>query len=68
MTPFVIGTREDVAGFALAGVDGAICNTDDEANRALMELRRDQIAIVSAEFANCAAIARAPMHVILPPR
>ncbi|HUJ13251.1 MAG TPA: V-type ATP synthase subunit F [Thermoanaerobaculia bacterium] len=68
MTPFVIGTRPDVVGFALAGIDGTICATAAEADRALSELTPDHIAIVSPEFAECEQLERAAMYVVLPRR
>jgi hypothetical protein len=38
MRSFVIGTRDDVAGFALAGVQGAVCATREEVESALATL------------------------------
>jgi vacuolar-type H+-ATPase subunit F/Vma7 len=68
MTPFVIGTREDVTGFGLTGVDGIICSNAEEVNRALAQLRSDQIAILSADFAECEKNARTTLVVVLTPR
>ncbi len=76
MTPRVIGTREDVAGFALAGVEGTICATEENARRAWSALRGDEVAIVSATAALSIAdrIAEAeecgtgPLFVVLPAR
>ena len=73
MTPFVIGTREDVVGFALAGVDGVICAGPEEADRALSQLKSNQIAIVSAgiaqeRIAEWEKTGRGPQFVVLPPR
>ena len=67
MTPFVIGTREDVTGFALAGIDGVICSNTEEVNRAIAQLRADQIAILSADFAECEKNARTTLVVVLTP-
>jgi vacuolar-type H+-ATPase subunit F/Vma7 len=50
MTPLVVGTREDVAGFALAGVDGVVCATPGEAGQAIARAGADTLVIVSAEF------------------
>jgi vacuolar-type H+-ATPase subunit F/Vma7 len=68
MTPFVVGTREDVVGFALAGVDGVICSSPDEVNQALSKMRSDQFAILSADFAECEKNARTTLIVVLTPR
>jgi len=35
----VLGDADDVAGFALAGVEGAVCNTRGEVAEALRQLR-----------------------------
>lgn len=51
MTPFVIGTPEDVVGFALAGVDGVVCATSVEAGQAILRADEDTLLIVSAQFA-----------------
>lgn len=51
MRPFVIGTSDDVTGFALAGVDGAICATPDEAHQAIARAGEDALVILSAVFA-----------------
>jgi len=74
MIPLVLGTREDVVGFALAGAGGAICRTAEEVERALGALRGDEIVILSAAAALLAADriaeleknARGPLFVILP--
>lgn len=51
MTPRVIGTRADVAGFALAGVDGTICTTAEDVTRAFAGLTADHMVILSASAA-----------------
>ena len=66
MTPLVVGTREDVAGFALAGVAGVTCTTREEAQQAAARAGADALLIVSAEFAGLAA--REPILVVLPRR
>ena len=66
MTPLVVGTREDVAGFALAGVAGVVCGTRREAEGAIANATADTLVIVSAEFAG--ATARGPLVVHLPER
>jgi vacuolar-type H+-ATPase subunit F/Vma7 len=66
MTPFVIGSREDVAGFALAGIDGVACATRDEADAALARAGADALIIMSAEFVRAAT--SGALIVALPPR
>lgn len=74
MTPLVIGTREDVAGFALAGVGGTICATANDVERAFDKLPADAIVILSPTAAILAAARIAdweksgsgPLFVILP--
>lgn len=66
MKPFVVGTREDVAGFALAGVEGVVCATRDEAAQAIARADDDTLLFVSAELAPVAD--RARLQVILPAR
>jgi vacuolar-type H+-ATPase subunit F/Vma7 len=51
MRPLVVGTREDVAGFALAGIDGVVCTTRQEADQAIVQAGTDTLVIVSAELA-----------------
>ncbi len=51
MRPFVIGTSDDVTGFGLAGVDGTICATPDEARQAMERAGEDALVILSAVFA-----------------
>jgi len=76
MNPLLLGTREDVVGFALAGVAGAICNTADDVERAFSALKGDEIVILSPAAALLASdriaemqkSARGPMFVILPAR
>ena len=51
MTPFVIGTRDDVAGFALAGVKGVVCATREEAGQAIARADAGMLLIISPEFA-----------------
>jgi len=39
VTFFVLGDADDVAGFALAGVEGAVCTTRGEIEEAARQLR-----------------------------
>ena len=64
MKPFVVGTREDVAGFALAGVRGVVCSTREEAEKAIARVDDDTLVIVSAKFADL----QSPILVVLPAR
>ena len=48
MKPLVIGTREYVAGFALAGVEGVVCKTGEEAADAITRAGEDALLILSA--------------------
>jgi vacuolar-type H+-ATPase subunit F/Vma7 len=50
MTPLVIGTREDVAGFALAGIHGVACATREEADQAISRADEGVLLIISPEF------------------
>lgn len=52
MTPLVVGTPEDVAGFALAGIEGVVCRTRDEASQAIAQAGAGSLVLLSAEFAN----------------
>jgi vacuolar-type H+-ATPase subunit F/Vma7 len=64
MTLLVVGTREDVAGFALAGVEGLVCRTREEALQAMERAGDDVLVLVSPEFAPAVG----PFSVVLPPR
>lgn len=64
MKPFVIGTREDVTGFALAGVAGVVCESRDDAKRAIERADRDTLLILSAEC----ACDTSRIHIVLPER
>lgn len=66
MTPLVIGTGEDVAGFALAGIEGVVCGTREEAERAIAQAPPEMLLIVSRELA--AALPRDRLGVALPAR
>jgi vacuolar-type H+-ATPase subunit F/Vma7 len=66
MTPLVVGRREDVAGFALAGIEGVVCATREEAHQAIARAGEGTLVIVSAEFAREAP--RGPLVVALPSR
>jgi vacuolar-type H+-ATPase subunit F/Vma7 len=66
MTPLVVGTPEDVAGFALAGIEGVVCATREEANRAIARAAADTLLIVSPEFAG--ALPRERLGAALPAR
>ena len=59
MRLLVIGTREDVAGFALAGVDGVVCETAAEA---IEKAGEDVLVIVSNEL----VVGGWPLAVALP--
>lgn len=66
MKTFIIGSREDVAGFALAGVDGVVCADGEEARQAIGWADEDTLLIVSSEFASGVEPRR--LFVVLPPR
>ena len=66
MTPLVIGTREDVVGFALAGVEGVLCATREEAGQAIARADANTLLMVSAEFAR--EIPRDRLAIALPAR
>lgn len=47
MKAFLLGTADDVRGFALAGIDGVTCATREEVERAAAELKlRTDVALV----------------------
>ena len=66
MKLLVVGSREDVAGFALAGVGGVVCATRDDAEQAIARADADTLLFVSSEFAQAADPAR--LLVVLPVR
>jgi len=76
MKPLVVGTREDVAGFALAGIEGIVCTTAEEARRALAGAGQDTLVIVSPNLwsdgrfgrraSPMAEAAVAPLSIVLP--
>ena len=66
MTPLVVGTPEDVAGFALAGIEGVGCTTREEADRAIARAAADTLLIVSPEFNR--ALPRERLGAALPAR
>lgn len=66
MTPLVVGTPEDVAGFALAGIEGVVCTTREEADRAIAGAAEGTLLIVSPEFAG--ALPRERLGAALPAR
>ena len=66
MKPFVIGTREDVVGFTLAGVEGVVCANREEAGQAISRADEDTLLMVSAEFAR--EIPRDRLAIALPAR
>lgn len=68
MTPFVIGSRDDVAGFALAGVAGAQCASREEIEAALERAGGDAIVIFSASLAPLVPPRLGVLHVVLPER
>ena len=51
MKLLVVGTPEDVTGFALAGVEGVVCTNRDEARQAIANADADTLVLVSAEHA-----------------
>ena len=66
MKPLVVGTPEDVAGFALAGIEGVVCMTREEAERAIAGAAKETLLIVSPEFAR--VLPRERLGVALPQR
>ena len=66
MTPLVVGDHEDVTGFALAGIEGVVCATREEADRAIGQAGVGALVIVSSEFAPVTS--RGPLVVVLPSR
>ena len=66
MTPLVIGNRDDVVAFALAGVDGVVCTTREEAGQAIEQTAADTLVLVSAELAPSAP--QRSLVVVLPAR
>lgn len=66
MTPLVIGTQEDVAGFALAGIEGVACATREEAGQAIARADEGMLLIISPEFAP--QIPRDRLAIALPAR
>lgn len=65
MKPFVVGSREDVAGFALAGIDGVVCATREEADKLVAQATDDTLVFLSAAFAS--TMPGGPFVVVLPP-
>jgi vacuolar-type H+-ATPase subunit F/Vma7 len=51
MKLLVVGTPEDVTGFALAGVEGVVCTDREEAAQAIANADADTLVLVSAEHA-----------------
>jgi vacuolar-type H+-ATPase subunit F/Vma7 len=51
MKLLVVGTTEDVTGFALAGVEGVVCTNREEAGQAIAHADVDTLVLVSAEHA-----------------
>jgi vacuolar-type H+-ATPase subunit F/Vma7 len=68
MKPFVVGTPEDVAGFGLAGVEGVVCATRDEAAAAIANADDDAVVFVSGSVAPEVLAPTAPLVVVLPSR
>lgn len=66
MRPLVVGSREDVAGFTLAGLEGVACATREEAGQAISHADQATLLIVSAEFAR--EIPRDRLAIALPAR
>lgn len=51
MKPLVIGTREDVAGFALAGVEGVVCASRDDVEKAMETVTNETLVLFSPTVA-----------------
>ena len=66
MKLLVVGSREDVAGLALAGVDGVVCATREDADQAIARADEDMLLFVSPEFAQVVDPAR--LLAVLPAR
>jgi vacuolar-type H+-ATPase subunit F/Vma7 len=64
MKLLVVGTPEDVTGFALAGVEGVACTNREEAGQAIADADADTLVLVSAEHAR--GLARNALVVVLP--
>jgi vacuolar-type H+-ATPase subunit F/Vma7 len=47
----VIGTREDVEGFALAGVDGVVCSSRDDVEKAMAFVNSETLVMFSPSAA-----------------
>jgi hypothetical protein len=67
MTPLVIGTREDVAGFALAGIEGVVRANREEAIQAIARADDNALLIVSARMADGGWQMAGGRLVVLPP-
>jgi vacuolar-type H+-ATPase subunit F/Vma7 len=55
MKLLVVGTPEDVTGFALAGVEGIVCADREKAAQAIANTNADTLVFVSAEYARAFA-------------
>lgn len=66
MKLLVVGTPDDVTGFALAGVDGVVCTNREEAERAIAHADVDTLVFVSAERAP--GLTREALVIALPAR
>lgn len=71
MTPLVIGSREDVAGFALAGVAGRVCATRKDVERAiehdaLLIFSHEAASMIGDTIAEWERGGRGPLFVVLP--
>jgi vacuolar-type H+-ATPase subunit F/Vma7 len=60
MKVMVIGSRHDVAGFRLAGIEGHVCTTHREAEEAIARIeKRDEILfLISAECSAAASMSK----------
>jgi vacuolar-type H+-ATPase subunit F/Vma7 len=68
MKPIVAGSREDVAGFALAGIDGVVCTSREEAGKVLAEAKDDTLVFLSSAFASARTVRTdGSFVVVLPP-
>jgi hypothetical protein len=67
MNVLVAGSREDVAGFGLAGVDGVVCLTPGEAEQVIARTDADTLVLVSGELGAAARrFAEDRLCVVLP--
>lgn len=51
MKPLVIGTKDDVAGFALAGVEGVVCSNREDVEKAMAFVNSETLVMFSPSAA-----------------